>query len=168
MKTVSLGGKKAAGRVALVDDEDYDLVAGYRWCLWEPPGKRRPGGPYAAANIKLPDGRCTAILMHKMLTGWRQTDHIDHDGLNNQRSNLRPATQAQNAYNARPTLGTSSQYKGVSWHKTAGKWMAQIAYGRKNRYLGLFLSEEAAAAAYDDAARQLGGEYAFLNFPDVA
>lgn len=163
MMTVPLYGKKAAGRVALVDDEDYDLVKGYRWYLWErqAPG-RRTEGPYARARV-FRNGGQGYISMHKLITGWTRTDHADRNGLNNQRSNLRPATTAQNTQNQRPQLGTSSRFKGVTWSRGAGKWQAQIQAPNTPRYLGLFTSEEDAARAYNAAALKAFGSYAYLN-----
>ena len=82
---IALGGKKAAGRVALVDAADYELVIAYRWHIWEetkPDG--REGGPYAQTTRRQ-DGRKFNVRMHRLITGWQMTDHINHDGLNNQR-----------------------------------------------------------------------------------
>jgi len=164
MKTVPLHGNKAAGRVALVDDADYEIVRSYRWCVWErprPPG--RTSGPYAEAFV-MRNGRQKHILMHKLLTGYPKTDHVNGDGLDNQRSNLRPATQGQNAMNRRSKLGTSSKFKGVSWDRKARKWHAFIKLDGRQKHLGFFTEEEAAARAYDSAARELFGEYAKPNF----
>jgi hypothetical protein len=155
----------ANGRVALVDDQDYELVMQYRW---HAKGTRRPNGqmsgPYAATSMH-EGGKCWTLRMHQLLTGWTETDHIDHNGLNNQRSNLRPATRGQNSCNSLPTPGGTSRYKGVSWDKQAGKWLAVIRPQRKRRYLGHHVTEEAAARAYDAAAREFFGEFAYLNFP---
>lgn len=161
MKTVPLGGKKAAGRVALVDDEDYDLVMQYRWHVLE--YRRQDGridGPYAQTKTRR-DGREVGISMHKLITGWSMTDHRNGDGLDNQRSNLRPATKAQNSHNQRPQAGKSSRYKGVCWNRKAKKWVAGIRVRGKYRYLGAFASEEDAARAYTEAALAIQGEYAY-------
>lgn len=168
MKTVPLHGQKAAGRVALVNDEDYDLVMQYRWHVAEKPATptRRQSGPYAVVTL-WQSGRYRTLLMHELLTGWPQTDHADHDGLNNQRSNLRPATVTQNAGNQLPRLSTTSPYKGVSWHSRSRRWQAGVQAGGRRRYLGFFLSELEAAYAYDAAAREMFGEFACTNFPDA-
>jgi AP2 domain len=150
MKTVPLSGKHAAGRVALVDDEDYDLVSQYKW-LAHVDGDR----VYARATSK------GHVPMHKLITGQPATDHRNGDGLDNQRKNLRPATKAQNNHNQRPRRGTSSRFKGVTWHKQRGKWQAEIKVNGKSRYLGLYASEEEAAAVYAAAALQVQGEYAY-------
>lgn len=164
MKTVPLGGKKAAGRVALVDDADYDLVMQYRWhvkeTLREPP--KRSDGPYACTMIR---GTGTWLYMHDLIMDAKGIDHRDHDGLNNQRSNLRPATEQQNRRNTRKRLGYSSQYKGVYWSKQKRRWHALITIDSRSRNLGFYTSETEAALAYDDAAREVFGEFACINFP---
>lgn len=171
MKTVVLHGRLAAGRVVCVDDGDYDLVMQYRWTVKETKNSSRrriTDGPYAMAGIVLPDGRQSTISMHKLLTGWPQTDHIDHDGLNNRRSNLRLATAGQNGANRRASPGCSSQYKGVRWYPSSRKWCARIRCNGKLRHLGYFAREDDAARAYDAAALEAFGEYAHLNLPGEA
>jgi len=165
MKTVPLHGKRAAGRVALVDDSDYELVSRYWWYVYERDlgPNRHPGGPYAIASIRSKDGAWTTIFMHTLITGYAKTDHADGNGLNNQRHNLRSATDAQNSANRRKGIGTSSRYKGVTWDKDRRMWAVRI--GRERHGLGRFDNEEDAGRAYDDAARKRYGEYARLNFP---
>src|SRR5580693_3457535 len=149
MRTVPLHGPKAAGRVALVDDADYALVMAYRWNVLEQERRGRPIGPYALAN--LPRGESGAprhLLMHKLLTGWPRTDHADHNGLNNQRSNLRPASGTENQWNRRPNSRGTSQYKGVSYDPVNQKWLARICVSGTQRNLGRHASETDAAHAY--------------------
>jgi hypothetical protein len=161
MKTIPLGGKKAAGRVALVDDEDYELVSQYTWHVLERRGgPGRNDGPYAQTKTRI-NGREVGVFMHKLLTGYPMTDHRNGDGLDNQRHNLRPATTAQNNHNQSPAPGRSSPYKGVHWHKGCRKWQAAIRINGKKRHLGLFASEEDAARTYAEAALAVQGEYAF-------
>lgn len=90
-------------------------------------------------------------------------DHINGVKTDNKIENLREATVAQNLANIKKTKG-ASRYKGVCWNKGKGKWMAQISQRSKQKYLGLFESENAAALAYDVAANEIHGEFAALNF----
>jgi len=165
MRTVPLGGAKAAGRVVRVDDHDYAQVAGYTWHVWERSrGRRRASGPYAITVIRLPDGRKRVLQMHRLLMpGAAKVDHRDGDGLNNQRYNLREATRQGNSANSQKQRGTSSRFKGVSWH--SGKWEARIKVAGRLRYLGRFAVEAEAARAYDTAAREAFGEFARVNLP---
>jgi hypothetical protein len=167
VKEIPLHGKIAAGRTALVDDEDYDLVMQYRWRAYETYSKRRgTSGPYAASTVRVtgdPKRRQKQVFMHRLLTGYALTDHRNNNGLDNQRHNLRPATTAQNNHNQRPRRGTSSRFKGVTLRKQSGKWQASIKVNGKYRYLGLHASEEDAALAYNAAALMLYGEFAYLN-----
>ena len=142
--------------------EDYELVSPYRWHVLENPRPGRINGPYAAAGH-------SHVLMHNLILGVKGVDHINHDGLDNRRANLRPATPRQNNHNERPRTGSSSPFKGVAWDgRWRGRWQAHIAIDGRRQSLGRFPTEEAAARAYDAAALATQGEYAWLNFPDGA
>lgn len=156
---VPLGGSKAAGRVALVDEADYELAMQYRWHVFETERNGRPCGPYA---------RSGHMFMHTLLTGSLYVDHADLNGLNNRRSNLRPATISQNNANQRPRLGAASRFKGVTLRRTDGYWQARIIVNGRRRSLGYFRDEEQAARAYDVAALEVHGEFAYLNFPEAS
>lgn len=150
------------GLAAMIDDADEELVCQYRWHV-----QINPTVSYARRIFRAPDGRHCAQLMHSLITGFAETDHIDGDGLNNCRSNLRAMTRPQNGANARKRRGTSSQYKGVFWRERHGKWNAQIYLPVHRKLdLGLHKTEVAAALAYDSAARRHFGEFAALNFPE--
>lgn len=165
MKTIPLHGGLAAGRVALVDDDDYDMLARYRWFAFEKIQNGKPWGPYAVANdTAIGHGR--RILMHKLITGFARTDHHDHDGLNNQRSNLRDGAGGRNNQNILQVTPHSSVFKGVCLNKRSGKWRAVIKSEGRQRSLGEYRDEVTAARAYDAAAAELFGEYACFNFPD--
>lgn len=149
------------GHVALIDDEDAEQVLTVgRWCALV-----RRHTIYAMRRSTRPDGGQTTIRLHNFLTGERYVDHIDGDGLNNRRSNLRAADNQQNHRNRRKQTGMTSPYKGVHWSEHRQVWVAQIKVDRRGRHLGHFPTSELAAAAYDAAALDLFGEFARLNFP---
>jgi hypothetical protein len=106
------------------------------------------------------------IYMHRVILGTTsevpEVDHINGDGTDNRRSNLRPATRTQDHANQRKTRG-SSRYKGVFWDTTFKRWKARITINGRQLYLGSFDTEEAAARAYNVAALAAWGEYAWLN-----
>jgi hypothetical protein len=168
VREIPLYGARAAGRVALVDDADYDLVMQYRWNVHEVvrAAGGRPSGPYARTNRQI-NGKRRNLFMHTLITGYAMTDHKNHDGLDNQRSNLRPVSYAQNNRNTRPALGSTSRYLGVSRAWACGKWHAVIRVDGRLRHLGYFAVEEDAADAYDAAALEVSGEFANLNHARV-
>ena len=159
---IPLHGRKAAGRVVLVDDSDYGLVMQYRWHVFEQVRKGRVHGPYAITSVNHSREKHLVVYMHKLLTGWPLVDHIDGNGLNNQRSNLRAATNSQNLRNSGPR-GGSSQFKGVFRYRN-GRWQSSIMVDGKSTHLGYFVEEVEAALAYDAAALRLHGPFARLNF----
>ena len=150
------------GFVALVDDEDYERVmAAGPWHV-----KARKQWVYAQHNVRRPEGGWRTEGLHIFLTGLPMVDHINGDGLDNRRANLRGATAAQNSANARLRRDSTSGFKGVHRNGPRGlPWRAQIHKGGKKHHLGLFESPEVAARAYDAAARELFGEFARTNFP---
>ncbi len=144
------------GLFALVDAADYRRVSKYRWYA-----KRHGRTTYATCLRK---GR--TVYMHRMVVRARKgciVDHIDGNGLNNRRCNLRICTHQQNQANRGPR-GGSSRFVGVLRHKD--KWEAGIRYRGKYFYLGLHDDEVEAARARDRKAYELHGEYAYLNFPE--
>lgn len=149
--------KLTKGKWAKVSPEDADRVGRHRWWAFSPNRTY-----YAGSKV---GGKLTS--MHRFILGEENirgldVDHIDRDGLNNVRSNLRAATRSQNMANM-PKVRGSSKYKGVSLCKATGKWAAHIR-GENSRsvHLGRFKTEEEAYAAYCKAARELRGEFALL------
>ena len=90
-------------------------------------------------------------------------DHIDHNKLNNQKNNLRIVTRSQNMMNRLKGKNCSSIYKGVCWKGEINKWSVQIMIDNKYIHIGVFKIEEEAALAYNKKAKELFGEYAYLN-----
>ncbi len=165
VQRIPLTGERAAGRFALVDDADLALVADLSWHASE---HDYPGHnvTYARAYVRGSGKALNAsVFMHTRITGWPKVDHRNNDGLDNQRHNLRQASTAENAHNARSHAGASSQFKGVNWDRWHRKWRAEIRAAGVSRCLGYYAAEETAALAYDAAARDLLGEFARLNFP---
>jgi hypothetical protein len=151
------------GYVALVDDEDYDTLAQYKWHA-----STTCGITYAFHSFA-DGGRIRSVPMHRVImspTPDMQIDHVNHDGLDNRRENLRICTPEQNMHNHRRKVGKTG-YRGV-W-KHGGKWQAVIkAYG-KWTYLGTFLTPEQAALAWNKAVVDAGfAEYAVLNVVEQA
>jgi hypothetical protein len=160
LRTIPLHGKRGEGLVALVDDEDYELVSQYRWH-----GHVGISGTYARHTWRR-EGVWGFIMMHRLVLGFpERVDHINHNTLDNRRSNLRDVSRNMNAANQLPQTGRSSRYKGVSWKQENRKWIAGIKVDQRRIHLGYFLDEEEAARAYDAAALAMFGEYAYLNFP---
>jgi hypothetical protein len=159
MKTINLTHNK----VALVDDADYPNVVGYAW-----QAKKRGKYWYAVRWVKI-DGKVGEIAMHRQIMkaqGGQHVDHINHNALDNRRSNLRFCSRSQNMGNMISRTG-SSKYKGVSWNKHNKRWVAQIQYKKRKIYLGYYRNECVAAHAYDTAALRLFGSFASINFPST-
>jgi hypothetical protein len=151
-------------KVALVDDEDYDKVNMYNWQAHR---NYRGNSWYAATNIYLTRDNTTTLKMHRFIMNLTDIDpdidHIDGDGLNNQKSNFRFCSQSQNNMNSKKRLNTSSIYKGVCLFRRTGKWLAYIDKDYVRHHLGYFDNETDAALAYNKAAIELFGEFARLN-----
>lgn len=151
------------GFVALVDDADYERVCQFNWMA-----DVKPKTVYAIRATVKDDGRKTTQYLHRFILGVTdrrvQVDHRDHNGLNCQRYNLRPATNQQNCQNSR-SRGGASQFKGVAWNKQKRKWVASIGANGRHKSLGYFHDEVDAALAYDAAAREQYGTFAYTNFP---
>lgn len=148
-------------KFAIVDAEDYELLSRYNW--YAAKDKR---SYYAVRNVKRSR---IQIRMHRIILNAPPgllVDHINHNGLDNRKANLRLCTPFQNSFNQRPRRGTSSEYKGVHFYKRLKKFMASITLNQKRYHLGYFKSEIDAAKAYDRKAMELFGRFAYLNFPE--
>ena len=145
------------GKHVLVDAEDYDRLMKHKWIAFCSGGKW-----YAGCNEH---GK--RLLMHRAIMKAPQglvVDHIDGNGLNNCKSNLRICTQAQNLCNSRPRCKTT-HFKGVCYDKERGKYMAYVSVGGRTKIIGRYADLVEAAHVRDLHAVQLYGEFAYLNFP---
>lgn len=138
---------------ALVDDEDYGKINQFNWYAF-----KEKHTLYAATHIQN-----KLIFMHNFIMGFKDVDHINGNGLDNQRYNLRKATNQQNCMNRQSRRNSSSKFKGITWYKPTKKWKAQIVLNNEHIHLGMFNSEIEAAKAYNQKAKELFGEFARLN-----
>ncbi len=156
MKRVQL----TQGLFTEVDDADFDFVSHWKWRL-----KRSGDVFYAIRNFRTESGMYTTVRMHVALLSPEkgfEIDHIDGNGLNNQRANLRICTSSQNHMNKGKQKNNTSGFKGVS--ASHGKFMATITKGAGiSRYIGTYDTAEEAAKAYNEAAKIYHGEFARLN-----
>ena len=150
------------GKVAIIDAADYERVSGYKWHACRP---SKLNIWYARSHVgKRPSRRF--IHLHRIILDapdGLQVDHVDGDGLNCRRSNMRVATRSQNQANKGKYRNNTSGFKGVCLAQ--GRWIAQIGHNRKVVYIGSYDTAEEAARAYDARAIELFGEFAGINFP---
>lgn len=155
MKTIPL----TRGRVAIVDDEDFDALNMFKWHII-----KDSCNLYAVRHDAEKHARL--IMMHRAVmatpVGY-QTDHRNGDGLDNRKDNLRVCSCSQNQHNSRLRRDNSSGYKGVGWHKHLKKWGARIGVNGKSHHLGYFESPQLAAEAYNARALAVFGEFARGN-----
>lgn len=142
------------GKTATIDAADVPLVSAYKWCVSHEYAMRRDAKTKAT------------IFMHRLIAEapiGMQVDHINRNGLDNRRSNLRVCTSHQNLGNQYEVRGTS-RFKGVAWDRTRKCWKASISRDHRTFNIGRFKVEEDAALAYDVHAREIFGEFAACNF----
>lgn len=141
------------GQVALVDDDMFERLNQFKWFAI-----RRATGYHATRQVQTPRGKRN-LYMHHAIIGLPpkgcDTDHVDRNGLNNMRGNLRFVTRRQNMQNLNKSR-TTSRHPGVYWYKSRHKWAAGYYVGVRRIHLGLFESEEAAAATYRAAIHARG------------
>jgi len=146
------------GFIAIVDDNDFDFVTQFKW--YAKAGSGRKGSQFYAHSY-------AAGKMHRLIMACpkgMQVDHINHNPMDNRRSNLRICTLKENLYNRRRKLKETSRFLGV--YPSLKKWQARIGVDYKVIYLGTFETAEEAAKEYDNSAKFYFGEYANLNFKE--
>ena len=159
MKLINL----TQGKFAQVDDDDYEFLMQWKWYIHV---SKNNNYVCRSARIGEYSNKRCAIKMHRVILGITDSkvfvDHKDHNGLNNQKNNLRVATRSQNNTNRKSKRNGTSIYLGVS--KFNNKWRASIRSNGNYFYIGLFISEIDAAKAYDKKAMELHGKWANFNF----
>lgn len=151
------------GKYAIVDPDDYPRLAKYKWCAVK---QRRIF--YAQRIVTVGKRQRKNIQMHREIIkaeDGKFCDHINRNGLDNRKANLRVVTPLENGWNKAKQRGKhSSKYKGVSWFRVDKKWQARIQANGRKIFLGYFHDEIDAAKAYDNAALKYHGQFAVLNF----
>ena len=152
------------GKEVLVDDEDAPALELWAWSFIT----KKSGGGYAYRDVKHPTTRKrTRKLMHREIMNAPKgllVDHIDGNGLNNQRSNLRLVTPTQNKQNQTASRkDKKSGFKGVSWCPSKNSWRVSITVNGVNRTLGYFKDIQLGKEAYNRAALEAFGVYARVN-----
>jgi len=161
MKEIAL----TQGKVAIVDDEDYE---GLNQWMWYAHACRKKW--YACRTLHK-DGEIITLRMHRLILNTpdnKETDHINGNGLDNRRCNLRICNDTENCRNSKMRTGAkSSSFKGLDWFRHQKKWRVRISVDKKSIFLGYFNDEGEAANAYDEAAKKYHGEFANLNFKEA-
>jgi hypothetical protein len=153
------------GKYAIVDPEDYERLNLHKWYA-----AKDAHTSYAQRSIRRKNANQTTFLMHRQIIKAADdmfVDHINHNGLDNRKANLRLASIAQNNRHRRITkkINSHSKYRGVTWCRKKKCWLAQIKINRKTKHIGYFHNELQAAKAYDNAAKKYHKEFAVPNFP---
>jgi hypothetical protein len=149
--------KKYGDKKVLIDDEDWEKVSKYKWHL----SKQSQGLLYAQTFI-YKNGKKIPLKLHRLIMNCpknKEIDHIDGNGLNNQKSNLRICTHAENMKNSKKRKDNSSGFKGIHFIKQNKRWQARIQVNRKRMPLGCYKTPELAYQAYCKASKKYHGEF---------
>lgn len=157
MKSITL----TQGKIAIIDDDMYDYLSQWKWYA------RKDRNTFYAQRTDRKIGK--AILMHRVISKCKDgfvIDHIDGNGLNNQISNLRICTHAENCRNKGKHINNTSGYKGVKPNPKGNGWIAHLMKDGKYILNKLFSNKIDAAKEYDKTAKKHHGKFARLNFPN--
>lgn len=165
MKKIKLNKNK----FALVDNEDFEFLSRWKWYVSR--NNHFPFTEYAKRNRHLDDNSKEIFMhrvileMHGQLNHKKLVDHINHDGLDNRKSNLRPATMSENKTYGKKYSNNTSGYKGVYFEENGKprKWRSRIAVNGRDTHIGWFYTKEEAAIAYNQASKKYYGNFSYLN-----
>jgi hypothetical protein len=149
------------GKVALVDDEDFEYLKQFKWYANNLKGKF-----YAVRSEWINKEYKGCLLMHRVImnpTKGLVVDHINGDTLNNQKNNLRNCTHADNIKNQKLSISNKTGFRGVSWHKNNKVYESRIRSNNISYHIGSFNNPIDAAKAYNECAIKFHGEFANLN-----
>ena len=156
--------KLTQGKVAFVDDEDFEKLNKYKWCFHK---QKKTGYAERCVRIgKRVDNKVLVVRMHREIVKapkGLEVDHKDRNGLNNQKSNLRIVTHSQNQMNKCLQRNNKSGYKGVSWDKKLQKWLVRIVVMDKRVVLGYCDTAKEGVLIYNESVKRHYGEFARLN-----
>lgn len=144
-------------KFALIDKKDYELINKIKWSSVQPFKNKFYAQGWCKKTKKI-------ISMHKYLCNYKYTDHINGDGLDNRRCNLRESNQSLNMANSIKRKNLKSKYKGVWRQKGCNNFFSSVMKDGKKFYLGSFKTEREAGLAYDKKAIELFGGHAKINF----
>lgn len=145
------------GKVAIVDDEDFEWLNQWKWCV--------NGDGYAHRHAQMVNGKQTKVKMHREILGLikgdsKDCDHINGNRIDNRRENLMVCKRSENSHNQKISIDNTSGFKGVYWDKPYKKWRARILINNKRKHLGYFTTPEEAHSACCEAAIKYYGEFA--------
>lgn len=161
MKIVRINSKRHGQYDVLVDDEDFDRVVKFTWRIT----KSNLSGVLYASSLRRAGSKVIWFQMHRLImrNPKSQIDHIDGNGLNNQKSNLRLATCSQNRMNTGKYKNNTTGFKGVFLCKNTNRYRVLIRFNKKQICGGRFDDRNQAAKKYNELALKYHGEFARLN-----